>query len=78
MHRRREGRNYEGFVLNTDEVQILLKNCNKYRWFKILPTIAQLSNTIIMFRHLKCHPQVAHCALLKLHTDFLVLVKESC
>ena len=23
-----------------------------------------------MFRHLKCHPQGAHCALLKLHTDF--------
>ena len=28
-----------------------------------------------MFRHLKCHPQGAHCVLLKLHTDFLVLVK---
>ena len=26
-----------------------------------------------MFRHLKCHPHGAHCALLKLHTDFLVL-----
>ena len=26
-----------------------------------------------MFRHLKCHPQGTHCALLKLHTDFLVL-----
>ena len=23
-----------------------------------------------MFRHLECHPQGAHCALLKLHTDF--------
>ena len=23
-----------------------------------------------MFRHLKCHPQGAHCALIKLHTDF--------
>ena len=23
-----------------------------------------------MFRHLKCHPQGAHCTLLKLHTDF--------
>ena len=23
-----------------------------------------------MFRHLKSHPQGAHCALLKLHTDF--------
>ena len=31
-----------------------------------------------MFRNLKCHPQGAHCALLKSHTDFLVLVKESC
>ena len=28
-----------------------------------------------MFRHLKCHPQGAHCALLKFNTDFLVLVK---
>ena len=28
-----------------------------------------------VFRHLKCHPQEAHCALLKLHTDMLVLVK---
>ena len=28
-----------------------------------------------MFRHLKFHPQGAHWALLKLHTDFLVLVK---
>ena len=31
-----------------------------------------------MFRRLKCHPQGAHCALLKLHTDFLVLVQQSC
>lgn len=31
MRRRRERRNYEVFVLNTDEVQILLKNCNKYK-----------------------------------------------
>ena len=31
-----------------------------------------------MFRHLKCRPQGAHCALLKLHTDFMVLVKYSC
>ena len=29
-----------------------------------------------MFGHLKYHPQGAHCALLKLHTDFLVLVKK--
>ena len=29
-----------------------------------------------MFRHLKCHPQGAHCALLKLHTEFLVVVKK--
>ena len=29
-----------------------------------------------MFRHLKCHPQGAHCALLKLRTDFLALVKQ--
>ena len=28
-----------------------------------------------MFRHLKCHPQGAHCVLLKLHTDFLFLEK---
>ena len=28
-----------------------------------------------MFRHLKCHPQGAHCALLKLHTDFFGLSK---
>ena len=28
-----------------------------------------------MFRHLKCHPQGAHWALLKLHTDFLVLLR---
>ena len=28
-----------------------------------------------MFRHLKCHPQGAQCALLKLHTDFLGLDK---
>ena len=27
-----------------------------------------------MFRHLKCLPQGAHCALLKLHTEDLVLV----
>ena len=31
-----------------------------------------------MFRHLKCHPQGAHRALLKLHTDILVLVKQNC
>ena len=29
-----------------------------------------------MFRHLKCHPQGAHCALLKLRTSILVLVKS--
>ena len=38
-----------------------------------------ISNTIIthnMLLHVStCHPQGAHCALLKLHTDFLVLVK---
>ena len=28
-----------------------------------------------MFQHLKCHPQGAHCALLKLHTDFFGLSK---
>ena len=28
-----------------------------------------------MFRHLKCHPQGAHCALLKLHIDFFGLSK---
>ena len=28
-----------------------------------------------MFRHLKFHPQGAHCALLKLHTDFSGLSK---
>ena len=28
-----------------------------------------------MFRHLKCHSQGAHCALIKLHAEFLVLVK---
>jgi hypothetical protein len=28
-----------------------------------------------MFRHLKCHPQGDHCALLKLHTDFFGLSK---
>ena len=29
-----------------------------------------------MFRHLKCHPQGAHCSLLKLHTGTLALVKK--
>ena len=29
-----------------------------------------------MFRHLKCHPQGASCALLKLHTDFMILLKK--
>ena len=50
--------------------------------FTISPTIAQLYQTqqlpmtcSYMFRHLKCHRQGAHCALLKLHADFLVLVK---
>ena len=28
-----------------------------------------------MFRQLKSRPQGAHCALLKLHTDFQILVK---
>ena len=28
-----------------------------------------------MFRHLKCHPQGAHCALLKVHTEFSGLSK---
>ena len=28
-----------------------------------------------MFRHLKCHPQGAHCASIKLNTDFLGLGK---
>ena len=28
-----------------------------------------------MLRHLKCHLQGAHCALLKFDTDFLFLVK---
>ena len=50
--------------------------------FTILPIIAQLYQTqqlritcSYMFRHLKCHPQGAHCALLKLHTDFSGLSK---
>ena len=29
-----------------------------------------------MFRHLKCHPRGAHCALLKLHTEFSGLSKR--
>ena len=39
MRRRRERRNYDVSVLNTDEVQILLKYCNKYLltpWSRVL------------------------------------------
>ena len=58
---------------------------HQYRAFFIIYKLTNnctfISNTIItitcsyMLRHLRCHPQGAHCALLKLHTDFLVLVK---
>ena len=63
-------------------LQLNTEIITKYFLFTIWPTIAHLYQTqslritcAYMFRHLKCHPQGAHCALLKLHTDLLVLVK---